>query len=95
MPLIDKPIHQRAGYRQEQQDGSPDAVQRDLAALARKHGLLGCVFIQFTRDRVGCRSWGVTDEFGRAMDTLGTRVLTDIDDGRHDPLEHIQAEGKA
>jgi len=28
------------------------------------------------------------------MDTLGTRILTDIDDGRHDPLEQLEAEGR-
>lgn len=92
MALIDKPIENRTGYREEQ---SPDALQRDLSALATKHGLLGCVLVQFTRERVGVRSCGVTDEFCDAMTTLGTRILTDIDDGRHDPLDHMDAEGRA
>lgn len=91
MPLIDAPISQRAGYREK---SKADALQRDLNALTRKHRLLGCVLVQFTKDlRVGVRSCGVTDEFCRAMDTLGARILTDIDDGRHEPLEQIDAEG--
>ena len=84
MALI-KPITDRVGYR----EGSVDAVQRDLNALAKKHGLIGCVLIEFTRDRVGVRSCGFNDEFCKVMDALGTRILTDIDDGRHDPLEHL------
>lgn len=95
MALIDKPITERQGYQQVEQVGRPDALQRDLGAMARKHGLYGCVLIQFTNDRFGSRSWAVNDEFCRAMDTLGTRILTDIDDGRHDPLEQIPAEGRS
>lgn len=92
MPLLNKPIHQRAGYNEARK---PDELQRDLSALARKHGLTGCVLVQFAGERIGIRSWGVTDEFCAAMDTLGTRILTDIDDGRHDPLEHLPGEGSA
>jgi len=95
MPVIDRPINERTGYQEEYQEGRPDALQRDLGALAKKHGLLGCVLIQFTRDRVGGRSWAINDEMCGAMDTLNTRILTDIDDGRHDPLESIPAEGRA
>lgn len=95
MPILDKPITERKGYREDHQEGSPDALQRDLSALAKTHGLLGCVLIQFTRDRVGGRSWAVNDEFCKAMDVLNTRILTDIDDGRHDPLEHLPAEGRS
>jgi len=91
MPLLDKPITAREGYKE---GNSRDALQRDLSALATKHGLMGCVLIEFTRERVGCRSVGFNDEFCRAMDTLGTRILTDIDDGRHDPLEQLEAEGR-
>ncbi len=92
MPLITKPITERPGYHK---GNKTDQLQRDLNALATKHGLFGCVLIEFTRDmRVGCRSVGETDEFCRAMDTLGTRILTDIDDGRHDPLEQMPAEGR-
>ena len=90
MPQIDKPISERAGYREEHK---PDDIQRDLAALARKHRLIGCVLIEFVGERVGIRSWGVDDEFCKAMDTLGTRVLTDIDDGRHDPQAFGEAFG--
>lgn len=91
MPLIDRPIAERQGYRE---GSSRDALQRDLSALATKHGLIGCVLIEFTNDRVGARSCGVNDEFCQAMTTLGTRILTDIDDGRHDPLEHLETEGR-
>jgi hypothetical protein len=92
MALIDKPIADRPGYRESNQR---DALQRDLSALATKHNLFGCVLVEFTRDeRVGVRSCGVTDEFCAAMTTLGSRILTDIDDGRHDPLEHLEAEGR-
>jgi hypothetical protein len=92
MALIDKPITERAGYREASR---ADALQRDLSSLATKHGLLGCVLVQFTRTEVGARSYGVTDKFCDAMDTLATRILTDIDDGRHDPLEHMPAEGRS
>lgn len=93
MALITKPITNRPGY---QEGHRADDLQRDLNALATKHGLTGCVLIEFTPDfRVGCRSVGKTDEFCIAMDNLGTRILTDIDDGRHDPLEHLAAEGRA
>lgn len=93
MAVIDKPIQKRAGYRE---GSNRDQLQRDLSALATKHGLLGCVLVQFSPDmRVGTRSCGFNDEFCKAMDTLGTRILTDIDDGRHDPLEQMQPEGRA
>lgn len=91
MPMIDKPVAERAGYKEVRK---VDDLQRDLNALARKHNLTGCVLIQFDRERVGVRSCGITDEFCAAMDMLGTRILTDIDDGRHDPLEHMQTEGR-
>lgn len=92
MPLIDKPVTERPGYAEI---SKPDALQRDLNILARRHNLTGCVLVQFKEDRVGVRSCGITDEFCAAMDTLGTRILTDIDDGRHDPLERIEPEGRA
>lgn len=93
MALIDKPISERFGYSSE---GRADTLQRDLNALATKHDLLGCVLVQFTRDkRVGVRSCGITDVFCDAMTTLGTHILTDIDDGRHDPLEHMESKGRA
>jgi hypothetical protein len=65
--------------------------------MARRHGLSGVVLIQFDfkAERVGCRSWGVNAATMRAMDSIGTRVLEDIDVGRHDPLEVIPAEGMA
>lgn len=95
MPLLDKPIHERSGFREEKQAGKPDALQRDLAALASKHGLWGCVLVQFYGERVGVRSWGMNDIACSGMTTLGDRILTDIDDGRHDPLDHIPPEGSA
>lgn len=91
MTLITKEISERPGYRE---DNIVDALQRDLNALAVKHGLIGCVLVEFRCERVGVRSCGKTDEFCKAMDTLGTRILTDIDDGRHDPLELLPAEGR-
>jgi hypothetical protein len=42
----------------------------------------------------GVRSCGETDLFRKAMDTLARRILTDIDDGRYDPLERMTAEGR-
>ena len=65
-----------------------------LSALARKHGLIGCVLVQFDHERVGVRSWAVTDEFCKEMAALAPRILTDIDDGRHDPLEQMEPEGR-
>ena len=91
MPLLTKPIHERRGYRERI---NPDALQRDLGALARKHGLMGCVLVQFTADRVGARSWGENDVACAGMTALATRILTDIDDGRHDPLERLPSEGR-
>jgi hypothetical protein len=92
------PVEIRPGYEDAQ---APDAIQRDLGALARKHELVGCVLIQFAGRRSGTRSWGmaaascwgVTEEFAAAMNTLGARIMTDIEDGRHDP--HIEPEGHA
>jgi hypothetical protein len=53
------------------------------------------VLVEFTRDlRVGVRSCGETDLFRKAMDALARRIPTDIDDGRHDPLEHMTPEGR-
>jgi hypothetical protein len=90
-----KPLAERPTYRETPQDTNPDALQRDLAVLAAKHGLTGCVLVQFDTERVGVRSWGTGPMWCEAMTTLAYRVLTDIDDGRHDPLEHIPAEGTA
>ncbi len=41
MPLIDKPISERAGYREDFQAGEPDALQREL---------IGCMLVQFPPD---------------------------------------------
>ncbi len=84
-------IHQRQGYEERV---APDALQRDLGALARKHGLMGCVLVQFDFERIGVRSWGVNDLACAGMTSLGNRILTDIDDGRHDPLEFLPPEGQ-
>lgn len=84
-------LHQRPGY---QESAAPDALQRDLGALARKHGLFGCVLVQFDTDRVGVRSWGKNEIACAGMTFLADRILTDIDDGRHDPLEFLPPEGR-
>jgi hypothetical protein len=88
---MSRPISERPGYREG--TGS-DELQRDLDELRIKHGLIGCVLVEFARDRVSARSCGESDLFRKAMDTLARRILTDIDDGRHDPLEHMTAEGR-
>lgn len=81
------------GYRVTEHPS--DEIQRALQDLATRHGLTGVVFIQFDTKRVGCRSWGVTPAMMREMDKIGSRVLKDITDGRHDPLEHMPAEGRS
>jgi hypothetical protein len=88
---MSRPISERPGYRE---GSGVDELQRDLDELRKKHGLVGVVLVEFTRDRVGVRSSGEGDLFRKAMDTLARRILTDIDDGRHDPLEHMTAEGR-
>jgi hypothetical protein len=88
---MSRPLSKRPGYRE---GSGADELQRDLDELRKKHGLIGVVLVEFTRDRVGVRSCGESDLFGRTMDTLARRILTDIDDGRHDPLEHMTAEGR-
>lgn len=95
MPLITRPIQARDGFSQVAKPD--DELQHDLRILAIKHHLSGCVLVQFTFDdmRVGTRCWGFNDTVCSAMTTLAERILTDIDDGRHDPLEHIEAEGGA
>jgi hypothetical protein len=87
-----KALEAREGYRES---SKPDDLQRELGALASRHGLFGCVLVQFGSGRVGVRSWGVNELACAAMTSLGDRILIDIDDGRHDPLEHIPAEGSA
>lgn len=86
-------IEKRPDYRVTQRPA--DSLQRGLRDLAERHGLTGVVLIQFDTERVGCRSWGISDAMMREMDNIGTRVLTDIVEGRHDPLEVIPAEGMA
>jgi hypothetical protein len=93
MPIITKPISERAGcITVEKPD---DELQRDLRAMASKHGLIGCVLVQFTRERVGTRSWAINDMVCKEMTRLADRIITDIDDGRHDPLAHAEIEGSA
>lgn len=76
-----KPLHERASYRE-----NPDhPLVRALHELAIEHGLQGCVLITFGGDRVGVGSCGEPDLFGRAMEELGDRILTKIDDGEFDP----------
>ncbi len=86
--MSDTPIGLRAGYSHLTE---PDALQRDLGELARKHGLTGCVLVQLlaAQERIGVRSWGVNEGILLGMDWLATRILTDIDDGRHDPPPHL------
>lgn len=86
-------IDKRPDYRVTQRP--KDSLQRALREMAEQHGLTGAVLIQFDSERVGCRSWGVSDAMMKEMDKIGTRVLTDIVEGRHDPLDHIPAEGRA
>lgn len=86
-------IEKQSDYREVR--NPKDSLQRDLGELAKRHGLTGVVLIQFDTERVGCRSWGVAPAMMRAMDAIGTRVLSDISAGRHDPLEVIHPEGRA
>lgn len=94
MPLIDKPITERNGYRGE--DVSQCPIQHDLEKIMLKHNLHGCVLVSFDDDRVGTRSCGKVQTFSDAMDALAVRILTDIDDGRHNPLSpETETEGQA
>jgi hypothetical protein len=56
-----------------------------LSNLARQHGLIGCVLVSFTDDRVAVNSCGEPAQFGRAMEELADRILIKIDDGELDP----------
>lgn len=76
-------------------DHPTDAIQHALSEMGKRNGLTGLVLIQFDLERVGCRSWGITPAMMREMDKIGTRVLRDILEGRHDPLEHMPAEGRS
>jgi hypothetical protein len=91
--MMGDPLEKLPGYRVTQRPA--DVLQRELSELAKRHGLTGVVLIQFDRERVGCRSWGVTPAMAAEMDKIGSRVLKDIGEGRHDPLEHIPTEGRA
>lgn len=75
------PLEKRDGYRAEPNHPLVEAL-RDLR---ESHGLVGCVLISFTTERVGIDSSACTAEFGAVMQTLGNRILTAMDDGQFDP----------
>jgi hypothetical protein len=62
----------------------------DLEALARKHGLIGCVLIGFDRppkDLVSMTAASESPIFLAAMKRLGDQMLARIDNGEFDPDE--------
>lgn len=89
----DKPLEQRRGYVGDDDPNHP--VQVALRAIAIKHGYTGVVLVMFDTERIGARSWGADDKMGGLMDSLAQRILTDIDDGKHDPLAIMKPEGTA
>jgi hypothetical protein len=88
-----KPLEQRRGYVGDDDPNHP--VQVALRAIAVKHGYTGVVLVMFGGERVGARSWGSEDTMGDLMDGLAQRFLTDIDDGKHDPIAILKPEGTA
>lgn len=62
-------------------------LARAVRELRERFGLVGCVLIDFTAERVGVCHSGKTDEFNQHMATLGARILAAIDDGKFDPEE--------
>lgn len=85
-------LEDRPGYTEK---AAPDALQRDLGKLLIKHGITGLLLIDFSGDRISVRCCGKTPEFMSCMDALGKRVLTDIDDGRHDDVPGLFAPAAA
>lgn len=76
------PIESRPGYQET--PAKESTLARELGLLARKHKILGCVLISFTRGRVAVNSSGVTP-LAPCMDQLADRMLAAIDDGFFDP----------
>jgi hypothetical protein len=75
------PLEQREGFNAEPNH----ALVKALRELRETHGLVGCVLVSFTTERVGVDSSGLTPEFGAVMHKLGDKILTAIDDGQFDP----------
>jgi hypothetical protein len=75
------PLEKRDGFRAEPNHELVEAL-RDLRET---HSIVGCVLISFTTERVGVVSSACTAEFGTAMQALGKRILTAMDDGQFDP----------
>jgi hypothetical protein len=85
---MSRPLSERPGYRE---GSGADELQRDLDEL-RKTRADRCR-ARRVRARPRRRAViGETDQSRKAMDTLARRILTDIDDGRHEPLEHMSPE---
>lgn len=76
VPLSDRPGYEEIRY-------SP--LAKSVRKLREKHGLVGCVLIDFTSERVGVCAAGVTEEFKGHMQVLGDRILAAIDAGQFDP----------
>lgn len=62
-----------------------DPLTKRLGSIAREYGVLGFVFLDFTRSRVGVRSGAGDRHFAKHMEMLGDRLLAAIDDGQFDP----------
>jgi hypothetical protein len=75
------PLEKREGYRAEPNHELVEALRE----LRETHGLVGCVLLSFTNERVGVDSSACTAEFGTVMQALGNRILTAMDDGQFDP----------
>jgi hypothetical protein len=76
------PLHQRPSFRQQAPEHN--ALARDLGKLREQHGLLGCVLVSFSADRVGVNSSAVNEAMLPHMLRLGDQLLMAIDDGQFD-----------
>ena len=83
--MTDMPLELRPGF----EAGNPetDALARDVGALAKRHGLAGCVLLSFKGDRVRTHFSAAGGAMYRAMDQLSSRMLVAIDNGEFDPTE--------
>jgi len=86
------PLEEREGFEAQCR---PDAFQHALRDLAKNNGQWGVVLLQFGNGRVGARAWGEGDQQRDSMVWLAHRLLEEIDDGKHNPLEIIKPEGSA
>ncbi len=79
-----QPLAGRDGFQQI--DKPDDRVQSDLRKMAVRHQFRGCVLFHFDKGMtfVNQRSWGNADRAMSLMDRLGSRMLADLLDGRHD-----------